>query len=85
MVHVKKCPLRIKDKTHERGKPTTEFYIDGKPQIYCYGFIDLYNDEPLEECKKCLDWVNGEQCEKDFEEHLRGHKNDNKCRLHKNF
>lgn len=65
MVHVKKCPL------DKRRIPTTEFYIDGKPQIYCYGYMDLYNDEPLEECKKCLDWVNGEQLEKDFEEHLK--------------
>lgn len=70
MVHVKKCPLTIKNKTHPRGKATTEFYHDGKPQIYCEGFVDCYNDEPLEECKHCADWVYGGQCEKDFEAHL---------------
>lgn len=65
MVHVKKCPLK-----NGRGNPTTEFYDNGKPQIYCYGWVDCYNDEPLEECKKCADWAYGEQCEKDFAEHL---------------
>lgn len=25
------------------------------------------NDEPLEICKNCKDWVHGEQCEIDFE------------------
>lgn len=69
MVHVKKCPLTIKNKTHERGNPRTEFYKDGKPQIYCMGWID--NNEPLDECKNCPDWVYGEQCQKDFDEALR--------------
>lgn len=53
-----------------RGKPTTEFYIDGKPQIYCYGWEDGMTDEPLEICKNCPDWVYGEQCEIDFKKHL---------------
>lgn len=61
MVHVKKCP-----NPDGRGKPTTEFYIDGKPQIYCYGWQDAMTDEPLPECKVCQDWVYGEQCEIDF-------------------
>ena len=65
MVHVKKCPCK-----NGRGKPTTEFYKDDKPQIYCYGWIDLYNDEPLECCKNCDDWVYGEQCQIDFIEML---------------
>ena len=59
MVHTK-CPLG------DRGKPTTEFYKDGKPQIYCYGWMDKMTDEPLEECKIFLDYVYGEQIEKDF-------------------
>lgn len=62
MVHVKKCPYEA-----GRGKPTTEFYIDEKPQIYCLGWINYMNDEPLEICKNCKDWVYGEQCEIDFE------------------
>lgn len=62
MVHIKKCP-----NPNGRDKPSTEFYIDGKPQIYCYGWKDAMTDEPLPECKKCKDWVYGEQCEKDFQ------------------
>ena len=61
MVHVGRCPNK-----EGRGNPTTEFYIDGKPQIYCYGWEYKTSGEPLECCKKCPDWVRGEQCEKDF-------------------
>lgn len=65
MVHVKKCPHG------KRSKPTTEFYHNGKPQIYCMGWTDGMTDEVLEICQKCKDFCLGEQCEKDFEEHLR--------------
>ena len=51
MVHVKKCPYG------KRGRPSTEFYIEGKPQIYCYGWIDRMNDELIPECKACADHV----------------------------
>lgn len=51
MVHVKKCPLG------KRGRPSTEFYIDGKPQIYCYGYVDAMNDELIPECENCADHV----------------------------
>ncbi len=65
MVHVRKCPLG------KRGRPTTEFHIDGKPQIYCYGWEDKMNDEPLEECLNCADFVRGEQCELDYELYIK--------------
>lgn len=61
MVHVRKCPC-----PEGRGKASTEFHIDGKPQIYCNGWQDAMTDEPLAECKACQDWVYGEQCEIDF-------------------
>lgn len=70
MVHVRKCPCK-----RGRSKPTTEFYNHGKPQIYCMGWVDLYNDEPLDDCKNCADWTYGEQAEKDFEIHLKEVKN----------
>jgi len=60
MVHVKECPLG------DRGQSTTEFFKDGKPQKYCYGRVDKMNDEPLEVCKRCLDYVGGEQIRKDL-------------------
>lgn len=51
---------------HQKGKPTIEFYKNGKPQYYCYGIEDKRYDEPLDVCKECPNFVNGEQCEKDF-------------------
>ena len=62
MVHVSKCPYG------HRGKASTEFYKNGKPQIYCLGWIDPQTDETIEICKKCKDFVEGEQMQKDFEE-----------------
>ena len=75
MVHVKKCP-----NPEGRGNPTTEFYIDGKPQIYCYGWIDGMTDEPLQICKECLDWVAGEQIEIDFEKARKNNFKSNKLK-----
>ena len=63
MVHVRKCPC-----LHGRGKPSTEFYKDGKPQIYCYGWKDEMTDEPIDCCKSCKDFAMGKQVEIDFNE-----------------
>lgn len=60
MVHTK-CPLR------DRGKPSIEFWKDGKPQIYCYGKTDARDGEFLQECQHCPDWNQGDQCILDFE------------------
>ena len=62
MVHVKKWSCE-----YGRGVPTTEFYIDGKPQIYCRGWVDKMNDEPLVVCKLCLYFADSEQPQKDLE------------------
>ena len=45
-------------KAKERGKvsrrsASIEWYKDGKPQYYCYGYIDKMTDELLPECKEC--------------------------------
>lgn len=61
MVHTK-CILK------KRGRPYTDFYINGKPQIYCMGWIDMMTDEPLPECRSCPDWIEGEQNEIDYRE-----------------
>ena len=55
----------------EKGRVTTAFYIDGKPQIYCYGIYDAMTDEPLKECKSCKEFLYGEQIEKDWEAELK--------------
>lgn len=55
MVHVKKCPYG------KRGRPSTEFYKDGEPQIYCEGWIDNMYDELIAECANCPDHVSNAQ------------------------
>ena len=62
MVHVKRCPYG------KRGKPSTEFYKNDKPQIYCLGWVDKKTDDPLLICRECDDWVHGNRCEQDFNE-----------------
>lgn len=59
-VHVRKCPYG------NRGKPTTEFEINGKPQIYCMGWVNSMNDEALPFCESCKDWYRGKQLEEDL-------------------
>lgn len=61
MVHVKKCPCEF-----GRGRPSTEFYVDRKPQIYCSGWVDRMTDDLLEVCRECPDLAGGYQCEKDL-------------------
>ena len=69
-VEMERCVLVRKGIVKYKGKPTIEFYKDGKPQYYCYGYMDLMTDEPFEECVNCKKWVYGEQCEKDYEEEI---------------
>ena len=45
----KKNNIWIKDK----GKSSIEYYKNGKPQYYCYGYIDQKTDELIDECKEC--------------------------------
>lgn len=42
---------------HTRGTPTLEWQDGKEKYCYCNGLIDKMNDEPLPECKKCLDHV----------------------------
>lgn len=42
----------------QRGKPTLEWHDkDGKPQYYCYGYIDKRYDVPIPVCEECRDNV----------------------------
>jgi hypothetical protein len=60
----KDCPLGLT--TEQRGRGcTTEFYIDEKPQIYCYG--READDGTMRECVTCPNWALGEKCEEDFQ------------------
>lgn len=66
MVHVKECPLVANGKSKRRGRASTEFYRNGVPQIYCYGFMNSLTGEPLKECQECLDWAYGDQVSRDI-------------------
>lgn len=47
----------IKHRKVKKRIPSIEWYKNGKPQYYCYGYIDGYTDDLLPECKECPDHV----------------------------
>ena len=47
------CRAKANHKVKEVGKSSIEWYKDGKPQHYCYGYIDRMTDELIPECKEC--------------------------------
>lgn len=52
------CKAKKTGEVKERGKASIEWHDeDGKPQYYCYGYIDLTTDELLEVCRNCKDNV----------------------------
>lgn len=63
-----KCMIVTNGIANKKGKPSIEFYKNGKPQYYCCGYENKMTDEPYKECIECPRWVLGEQCAKDFEE-----------------
>lgn len=63
-----KCALASKGIVRQKGKPSIEFYKNGKPQYYCMGYENRMTDEPYQECMECPRWVLGKQSEKDYEE-----------------
>ena len=60
------CKAVKKGEVPRRGDPTIEFYKDGVPQYYCYGYVDEGTDELLETCRNCMD--NVIYAQKDLEE-----------------
>ena len=55
------CKTKENGKVSKRGKPSIELHKDGKPQYYCYGYIDKMKDELLLECKECRSHVSKAQ------------------------
>ena len=55
------CKAKDGGKALRRGEPSVEWYKDGKPQHYCYGYIDKMTDELLPECKECMSHVSKAQ------------------------
>ena len=55
------CKAKESGKVSRRGEPSIEWNKDGKPQYYCYGYIDKMTDELLTECKECRSHVDKAQ------------------------
>ena len=55
------CKAKESGKVSSRGEPSIEWHKDGKPQYYCYGYIDKMTDELLPECKECRSHVSKAQ------------------------
>ena len=51
------CKAKEINNVSRSGLPSIEWYKDGKPQYYCYGYIDKMTDELLPECKACQSHV----------------------------
>ena len=63
------CKAKEHGKVVYRGKLSIEWYKDGKPQYYCYGYIDKMTDELLPECQECSSHVY--KAQDDFDEYRR--------------
>jgi hypothetical protein len=52
------CKAKKTGEVKERGKASIEWRDDdGKPQYYCYGYINQMTDELLDVCRGCKDNV----------------------------
>lgn len=58
------CKAKLNGEVKEKGKVSMEFYKEGKPQYYCYGWKDSSTDEFIETCKNCK--VNVIYAQEDF-------------------
>ena len=47
------CSAVLSGKVRHKGKSSLEFFYNGKPHYYCYGYIDKMDDELIPECKNC--------------------------------
>ena len=48
------CQAVKNGEVKRKGEPTLEFYDkQGKPVYFCYGYIDLRNDELIDTCANC--------------------------------
>ncbi len=68
MKHRTVCEAVKKGEVGRRGVAVTEFYIDGEPQVYCLGYGDAMNDEPIDTCKNCRDFDGNS--DEDFEKYM---------------
>ena len=55
------CKAKERGKVPRRGNQSIEWYKDGKPQYYCYGYTDQRTDDLQPECQECRSHVNKAQ------------------------
>ena len=70
------CLAKKRPDIKDKGKSSIEFYKDGKPQYYCYGYIDQRTDELIEECKQCKRQVY--KAQEDLDQYIKS-KEENQC------
>ena len=62
------CKAKKQGIVSSRGNPSIEWYKDGVPQNYCYGYVDKMTDELFEVCQGCIDYV--DRAQEDLEKWL---------------
>lgn len=67
------CKAKKRPDIKDVGKSSIEFYKNGKPQYYCYGYIDQRTDELIEECRQCTRQVG--KAQEDLEKWLKENSN----------
>ena len=61
MSNESKCALVRKGIVRGKGKPSVEWWKDGNPMRYCYGYTDKMTDKLLVECQYCKHHVSKAQ------------------------
>ena len=59
------CEAKRQGIVRVRGKSSIEWHKDGKPQYYCYGYMDSFTDELLTQCAECAKHVDKAQDDSD--------------------
>ena len=62
-----KCALVRKGIVRGKGKSSVEWWKDGNPMRYCFGYTDRMTDELLNECKQCK--IHVSKAQEDMERH----------------
>ena len=53
MARASRCELVRSGQVKRKGRASIEFYLAGKPQYFCMGYMNPYYDDVCEECLRC--------------------------------